>query len=115
MTRLFRVKENGDYTEVDSTDRLAGIYDAILIAEGSGDGDYVYDFQNGQYQQFGISGGKAQEFDNDSIKYGTPGADLDRAALGVHEEVSAIGGAIFPSDGVVGEPLDTTRPAVEEY
>lgn len=115
MTRLFRVEENGDYTEVDSTERLAGIYDAILIAERSGDGSYVYDHQNGQYQEFNIASGKAQEFAHDSVKYGTPGADLDRAALGNHDEVSAVGGAIFPSDGIVGQPVDDTMPAVEEF
>jgi hypothetical protein len=115
MTRLFRVHENGDYTEVDTTERLAGIYDALLIAERTGDGRYVYDHQTGQYQEFSIAGSKAQEFTQDSVKYGTPGADLDRAALGQHDEVSAVGGVIFPSDGVVGTRVDESQPAVEEF
>ena len=115
MTRLFRVHENGDYTEVDSTERLAGIYDALLIAERTGDGSYVFDFQNGQYQEFGIEGGKAQEFAHESVKYGTPGQDMDRAASGEHDSVSVIGGTILPSDGIVGERVDDTRPAVEEF
>lgn len=115
MTRLFRVQENGDYTEVESTDRLAGIYDAILIAERTGDGSYVYDFENGQYQEFNIAGGAAQELASESVKYGTPGQDIDRAAAGEHDSISVVGGAIFPSDGVVGKPVDDSTPAVEEF
>jgi hypothetical protein len=78
MTRLFRVEEDGSMVEVDSTERLAGIYDAILIAERTGDGKYVYDHQNGQYQELAIAGGRAQEFAPDSVKYGTPGQDTDK-------------------------------------
>lgn len=116
MTRLFRKHEDGRLEEVDTTDRLAGIYDAILIAEQAGDGSYVYDYQNGQYQDLVIANNQAQQFAHDAIKYGTPAVDYDKTQL--HDEVSGslsrVGGIIFPEDGVVGRPRDTS-PAVEEF
>lgn len=117
MTRLFRVAEDGTYTEVDTTDRLAGIYDAILIAEQAGDGNYVYDHQNGQYQELFVSSGKMQQFASDSVKYGTPGSDYDKSRMQetVSSTISTIGGTFLPSDGFVGAPLDNNIPAVEEF
>lgn len=117
MTRLFRVTEDGSYSEVDSNDRLAGIYDAILIAEKSGDGNYVYDHENGQYQELVVASGKMQQFANDSVKYGTPGADFDKTQLQetISSTVSAVGGTFLPADGIVGAPIDNTQPAVEEF
>lgn len=116
MTRLFRMDESGSLNEVETTDRLAGIYDAILIAENSGDGNYIYDYQNGQYQELVVSSGKTQQFANDAIKYGTPAADYDKVQLAdeVSGSLSRVGGVIFPDDGVVGRPRDT-GPAVEEF
>lgn len=117
MTRLFRITEDGFYDEVDTNERLAGIYDAILIAENSGDGNYVYDHQNGQYQEMVIANGKMQQFASDSVKYGTPGADFDKSRMQetVSSTISTIGGTFLPSDGVVGAPIDNSMPAVEEF
>jgi len=117
MTRLFRVEEDGRLSEVDTNERLAGIYDAILIAEGSGDGKYVYDYQNGQYQELAVANGKTQQFATDAVKTGEPGATYDRAQMTetVSSTVSAVGGTFFPSDGVVGTTFDDQRPAVEEF
>lgn len=116
MTRLFRKHEDGRLEEVDTTDRLAGVYDAILIAEKSGDGSYVYDYENGQFQNLVIAGNKAQPFGNDAVQYGNPAAEFDRTQM--HDEVSGslsrVGGVIFPEDGVVGRPKDS-YPAVEEF
>jgi len=116
MTRLFRVEEDGTYKEVDTTERLSGIGDALSIAERSGDGTYWYDYQNGQYHVLNIEGGKiSNNLDGDSLVTGEPGANLDRSnmAVTVAGEVSHFGG-FFPSDGVVGTPHDG-RPAVEEF
>jgi hypothetical protein len=117
MTRLFRVEENGTYQEVETTERLAGIYDAILIAERSGDGSYVYDHENGQFQELQVASGKMQQFAHDSVKEGTPGQDFDKSRMQetISSTVSAVGGTFLPSDGIVGRPLDETRPAVEEF
>lgn len=117
MTRLFRKDEDGTLHEVDTTERLAGIYDAVLIAEKTGDGSYVYDHQNGQYQEIAVAGGKTQQFSNDAVQYGTPGQDFDKSRMQetISSTVSAVGGTFLPSDGVVGRPKDDSRPAVEEF
>ena len=116
MTRLFRVKEDGAYHEVETNDRLAGIYDAILIAEGTEDGKYWYDYQNGQYQELVVSGGKVQTFGPDSIVDGTPGADFDKSTMEetVSDSVSVFG-TVLPTDGSVGIPYEKDVPAVEEF
>jgi hypothetical protein len=117
MTRLFRVEEDGSLHEVETQERLAGIYDAILIAEGKGDGKYVYDHQNGQYQELAVANGKMQQFATDSVKDGAPGQAFDKTQMAetVSSTVSRVGGSFFPEDGVVGHKFDETRPAVEEF
>jgi len=117
MTRLFRMEEDGRLQEVDTNERLAGIYDAILIAEHSGDGKYVYDYQNGQYQELNVANGKTQTFSHDAIKEGAPSVNYDKSQMAeeVSGSLSRVGGVIFPSDGIVGETFDDKRPAVEEY
>jgi len=115
MTRLFRMRDNGDYTEVDTgNDRLSGLQDALLIAQKEGDGQYAYDYQNGTYQSLNVAGGKVQQFEHDAVKTGEIGASYDKSRMAetVSDSVSQFG-AIFPSDGVVGKPVDG-RPAVEE-
>ena len=116
MTRLFRQHEDGRLEEVDTTDRLAGVYDAILIAEKTGDGTYVYDYENGQFQNLVVSSNKVQQFGNDAIQYGNPAAEFDSSQMQdeVSGSLSRVGGVIFPNDGVVGRPVDN-RPAVEEF
>ena len=117
MTRLFRVEEDGRLNEVETNERLAGVYDAILIAEHTGDGKYVYDYQNGQYQELAVVGNKSQQFAPDAIKEGAPSVEYDRSRM--QEEVSGslsrVGGTIFPSDGIVGHTFSDDRPAVEEF
>jgi len=117
MTRLFRQEEDGRLQEVDTNDRLAGIYDAILIAEGKGDGTYVFDYQNGQYQELNVASGKMQQFEHDAIKEGNPARDFDNSQLQdeVSGSISRTGGIIFPEDGVVGQPKEENVPAVEEF
>jgi hypothetical protein len=117
MTRLFRKDEDGTLHEVDTTERLAGIFDAVLIAEHTGDGQYIYDHQNGQYQEVVVAGGKTQQFSNDAVKYGNPAADFDKSQMQetVSSTVSAVGGTFLPSDGVVGREKSDERPAVEEF
>lgn len=116
MTRLFRVEEDGNYHEVETNDRLAGIYDAILIAENEGDGQYWYDYQNGNYHELQVAEGKVQEFAADAIKSGEPGAEWDRGRMEetVSDSVSRFG-TVLPTDGVVGKPIDDNEPAVEEF
>lgn len=115
MTRLFRVEEDGNYNEVDTSERLAGIYDAVIIAEQQGDGQYWYDYENGKYHEITVASGSAQQFAPDAIKDGAPSVDFDRRQMdtSVSDSVSRFG-AIFPEDGVVGHPKDDT-PAVEEF
>lgn len=116
MTRLFRVNEDGSYDEVDTTDRLSGIGDALAIASQAGDGRYWFDYQNGQYHELHVQNGQVTStLDGDSLKAGNPAADHDRRDLAatVAGEISRFGGA-FPADGVVGDPHDG-RPAVEEF
>lgn len=116
MTRLFRVGEDGDYTEVDTTERLSGIGDALSIATQTGDGTYWYDYQNGQYHELRVEGGQiVGQLDGDSLKNGNPAGEYDKRTMAatVTEEYSRFGGS-FPTDGVVGAPHDG-RPAVEEF
>lgn len=115
MTRLFRVEEDGRYSEVDAgNERLSGLQDALLIVQKLGDGEYAYDYQNGTYQTLNVQGGKVQRFEADAVKTGEIGADYDRSRMErtVASSVSQFG-TIFPDDGVVGRPADN-RPAVEE-
>jgi len=115
MTRLFRLEEDGSYNEVDTgNDRLAGLQDALLIAQQKGDGNYAFDYQNGTYQSLSVADGKVQQFEHDAVKNGEIGADYDRRRMSdtVSASVSQFG-TIFPSDGVVGHAPDG-RPAVED-
>lgn len=115
MTRLFRMRDNGDVVEVDTGNtRLSGLQDALTIAQAQGDGHYKYDYQNGTYQELNVVGGKIQQFEPDAVKVGEIGASYDASRM--EETVSASVsqfGTIFPSDGVVGREPDG-RPAVEE-
>ena len=117
MTRLFRQEEDGRLQEVDTNERLAGIYDAILIAENEGDGRYVYDYQNGQYQELNVASGKTQTFEHDAMKEGNPARVFDESQMQdeVSGSISRTGGIIFPEDGTIGRPLDANVPAVEEF
>lgn len=115
MTRLFRVEEDGSYNEVETNDRLAGLGDAITIAQSTGDGQYWYDYQNGTYHVMSVTEGRVQELGSDAVQQGEPGADYDRSRMAetVSSSVSRFG-TVLPTDGVVGHPHDT-RPAVEEF
>jgi hypothetical protein len=116
MTRLFRVEADGTYQEVDTTDRLSGIGDALAIATHTGDGVYWFDYQNGQYHELHVQNGQViNTLDGEALKAGNPAEAYDKKdmAATVAGEISRFG-ATFPADGVVGEPYDG-RPAVEEF
>lgn len=116
MTRLFRVGADGEFTEVDTTERLSGIGDALSIARTEGDGTYWFDYQTGQYHELQVQNGEVvSTLDGDNLKDGNPAADYDRRVLqgAVASPVSQFG-MLFPEDGVVGDVLDS-RPAVEEF
>ena|SRR3990167_3139022 len=117
MTRLLRVVDEDKREEVDtSSTRLAGLYDALLIAQEKGDGRYIYDYQNGTYQELEVLEGKVQPFEHDAVKYGEPAKELDELVNQgvVSNRVSAFGG-MFTTSGEVGTPVNREQPAVEEF
>ena len=116
MTRLFQVSEDGSYAEVESNDRLAGIGDAAIVAAQKGDGTYWYDYLNGEFSVLNIVGGELQQFDPNTMQRGEPASDYDRSRMEetVADSVTQFG-MILPPDGNVGEPMDNSIPAVEEF
>ena len=115
MAKLIRVLDNGQHEFVDSTARLSGIQDAALIAAHAGDGEYIFDAQQGNYLPFTVADGRVVQFTPDAFQQGEPAADLNRAALGdtIDDSVSMFG-AIFPDENSLSnQPIEDSRPAVE--
>ena len=73
--QLLRVIGENKYEPVQTSERLSNISDAIIIAQGVGDGDFVLDTEQGKYIPFSLNEGQANEITRDDIVsyIGNPG------------------------------------------
>ena len=116
MIRVLKVLENGGYEEVPNDVRLAGITDAIMLAQTAGDGKYAVDYDNGQYQVINVRDNNVMQFNAMSMHSGNPAAELDRTNDPDRDTANVMTGGLFlPEDGIVGTPEDRSVPAMEDF
>lgn len=123
--RLFRVDNEGKVTdEVKTQQRLAGLYDGVMVARREGDGDYYLDHGNGNVQKLEIREGDARPFTPESnFKVNLDDMphkawDREQTNEAVRAPVSQFG-ALF-GDGGEDAPAnerawDTSTAAAEEF
>lgn len=116
--RLFRVNGEEIVDEVNTTERLAGVYDAVHVARATGDGEYDADFGDGSVMRFSVKDGMPSGIGPDSVR----NVNLDDrphrvwdnhvTSSSVNAPVSSLG-AIF--DENTGGEKHADLPAVEEF
>ena len=103
--QLLRVVGENEYELVETTERLSNIKDAILIAQGVGDGKFVMDTERGEYVPFELNEGHANEVSHaDVVRYvGQPGPSRLANENAQHDEnkngVSQFGVVFSEIDG----------------
>lgn len=124
--RLFRVDENSKVTgEVETTERLAGVYDGIHVARKSGDGAYDLDYGNGNVLRINVKDGVPAPVGPDAERRvnldDMPHRAWDRSTVDEQTKnpVSRFG-ALFGDGDDKDRPQnergwDTSRPAAEEF
>lgn len=111
--RLFRVDNEGTVTaEVKTQQRLAGLYDGVMVARREGDGDYYLDHGNGNVQKLEIRDGDARPFTPDS-NFTVPLDDMPHKAWDRSQTEEAVRAPVSQFGGLFGDGDDAQRPANE--